>query len=345
MGDGRIRLGLVGLGNIIDSHLQALDRVPAFQVAAVCDLDEARRAAISERLQAPGYASCGDLLRAGGVDAVLVAVPHGLHCDIAVQALQAGVHVLVEKPMAVSADQCRRMLAAAVAARCCLQVADSAAWLPGPRRTGQAFAAGDLGRFLTGSIVNERYYFHTGRPAWFLDPEMSGGGMFANVGLHRLAVARACLPGLTPATVSAVVGRVPEHPVEACTSALVRYREGGAMLYEEVGYFQRPAWLNTGTHLVFEAGIVSWDGEAWRMATRAGEEVVEDLPEARGYAPVYEDFLAGIQGRPTRYRARDFAEDTVVAQAAYASGKAGAEVDLEAPKWQIPFATDTHDAR
>jgi len=337
MGEDRIRLGLVGLGNIIESHLQALEQVPAFKVAAVCDLEEARRAAISERVQAPGYASCGDLLGAG-VDAVLVAVPHGLHCEIAVQALLAGAHALVEKPMAVSAPQCRRMLEAAADAGRCLQVADSAAWLPGPLRTGQAFASGDLGRFLTGSILNARYYFHEGRPAWFLDPEMSGGGMFANVGLHRLAVARACLPGLTPATVSAAVGRVPEHSVEACTSALVRYREGGAMLYEEVGYFQRPDWLSTGTHLAFEAGMVSWKEETWHMVTRAGEEVEEKLPEARGYAPVYEDFLAGIQGRPTRFQARDFAEDTVVAQAAYASAKAGAEVDLEAPEWRVPTA-------
>ena len=237
--------------------------------------------------------------------------------------------------MAVSVAQCRQMLAAAHAHGRILRVAESAGVLPGPVRTGERFASGNLGRFFTGGIINARHYFHQGRPAWFLDPAASGGGMFTNIGLHRLAVTRACLPGLTPITVSASVAHQPEWEVEACTTALVRYAEGGSVLYEEVGYYPRPEWLNAGTHYVFEEGIVSWDTERWRMADRQGAVHEEDLPPATGYLPIYQGLVEAIRRGESHTQARDYTVDTAIAHAAYASARKLAEVDLRAPEWRI----------
>jgi glucose-fructose oxidoreductase len=241
----------------------------------------------------------------------------------------------VEKPMAVSVDECRAMLAAAKARGRALIVAESAGHTPGAVRTGEKFAAGELGRFFTGSIINARFYFNEGRPAWFLDPAMSGGGMFSNVGLHRLAAARACLPGLTPVAVSGSVSHQPEWKVEACTTAHVRYAEGGAMLYEEVGYYPRPEWLNAGVHFVFAEGIVSWDEQHWRMMRRDGQEIVEGLPAAPGYLPIYENVLRAVRGEEYGPSARGYAEDVAIVHAAYASAQAGHEVDLRTPEWSL----------
>lgn len=329
-----LQLGIVGAGAILEAHLRALAQLQEIRVSAVCDIDAVRRARAAERLGATAHADLGSLLDQAP-DAVLVALPHGLHCEAAVAALAAGCHVVVEKPMAVSVAECNRMLAAADEAGRALLVAESAAAHPGVRRTGAAFAAGDLGSFLTGSIVNARYYFHETRPAWFLDESLSGGGMFANVGLHRLAVARGCLPGERAVTVAGTVGRHAAHPVEACTSALVRYTGGGSMLYEEVGYFPRPAWLNTGTHLVFEAGIVGWDDDTWRWQT-AGDERLEPLGGSPGYRSVYEVLLGAARGEDCPdFRGRDFAADVAIVQAAYASAARGHEIDLRSVEWRI----------
>ena len=330
-------VALIGLGAIARSHLPAIAAQDGLRLAAVCDRDERVLRSRAGEYGVAGYRDYHDLL-ADGADIAVVALPHHLHCGAAVAALHAGCHVLVEKPLAVSVEQCRTMLQAARGAGRILAVTDTAAYHPGALLTGERFRSGTLGRFLSGVHHNARFYFHEGRPAWFLDPATSGGGMFANVGLHRLAQTRACLPGLDPVTVSASVSHVPEHPVEACTSALIRYRAGGAMHYEELGYVPRPAWWHLDAHYVFEEGMVTFDDERWRLITRAGAEHQEPLPGAgNAYEPVYRDLLRRLQGEtPLGPAGRESASDVALVQGAYASARAGREVDLAAPAWRIP---------
>ena len=329
-------VGFIGLGAIARSHLPAIAAQDGLRLAAVCDRDEHALRAHADEHGVAGYRDYRDLL-ADGADVAVVALPHHLHCEVAVAALQAGCHVLVEKPLAVSVEQCRAMLPAARRNGRILAVTDTAAYHTGALLTGARFRDGTLGRFLSGVHHNARFYFHQGRPAWFLDPATSGGGMFANVGLHRLAQTRACLPGLEPVTVSASVSRVAEHPVEACTSALLRYRAGGAMHYEELGYVPRPAWWHLDAHYVFEEGMVSFDDERWRLVTRRGAEHEEPLAGAGNpYEPVYRDLLRRLQGEtPLGPAAWESAVDVAVVQGAYASARTEREVDLNAPEWQI----------
>lgn len=329
-----IHVGLIGLGNIIEHHVDALRCLDAFTVTAVCDVDEPRRAHWADALSCAAYPDTDSLL-GSGVDVAVVALPHHLHVPVSLAALSAGCHVLVEKPMTIRAADVEVMVGAARDAGRVLLVADLTGFAPGAVRTGGKFSAGELGRFLTGCIFNARVYFYPGRPAWFLEESASGGGMFANVGLHCLATARMALPGLTPCSVSATVAHIDEHPVEACTALLVRYAEGGSMLYEEVGYFPRPDWLNTGTHFVFESGFVSWTDTQWRMMDRDGHEHVEPLtPHEHVYTPVYEDLLRAIEGRPHWPTLDAYAEDMVVARAAYASAARGGEINLADTDWR-----------
>ena len=329
-------VALIGLGAIARAHLPAIAAQDGLRLAAVCDRDERAVRARADEYGVAGYRDYRDLL-AAGADVAVVALPHHLHCEAAVAALQAGCHVLVEKPLAVSVEQCRAMLQAARRDGRILAVTDTAAYHPGALRTGERFRHGMLGRFLSGVHHNARFYFHAGRPAWFLDPATSGGGMFANVGLHRLAQTRACLPGLEPVAVSASVSHVAEHPVEACTSALVRYRSGGAMHYEELGYAPRPAWWPLDAHYVFEEGMVTFDDERWRLVTRDGAEHEETLAGGGNpYEPVYRDLLRRVQGEvPLGPAGWESAADVAVVHGAYASAGAGREIDLTAPEWHI----------
>lgn len=330
----QVSLGIIGAGAILQSHVQALAQVPFFEIVGVCDADGERRERAAAGLGARGFASYGELL-ASGPEVVLVALPHGMHCQVSVAALEAGCHVLVEKPMAVSVDECRSMLGAARQCDRVLMVAEASSFHPGPVRTGEWFARGDLGRFFTGSIINERFYFHEGRPDWFLDPAMSGGGMFSNVGLHRLAVTRACLPGLVPTAVSASVAHQRDWQVEACTTALVRYTGGGCILFEEVGYYPRPEWLNTGTHYIFEQGIVWWDAKTWRLAQRNGREVAQGLAPDPQYRAVYERLQQAINGEDVAPDAVEYAQDIAIVRAAYASSREQREIDLRSAEWRI----------
>lgn len=330
----KVKIGFIGIGDILASHLAALKANPEYQLVSVCRRSEPALRQIAAQLGVKGFSDYRALL-AEKPEVVLVSLPHGMHCRVTEEAFQAGCHVLVEKPMAISAAECNRMLAAA--ARCGKQliVTESATFTPGALQTGEKFRSGSLGRFFTGSIINARVYFNQDRPAWFLDPALSGGGMFSNVGLHRLAMARSCLRGLEPVAVSAAVSYQKEWPVEACTTALVRYRGAGAMLYEEIGYYPKPAWLNTGWHFVFEEGIVSWTDQVWQLMTRQGKLVETPLPASRGYAEAYANMLKALRGEPFWPPAGEYAVDTAIAQAAYVSAQENREIDLTAPAWTI----------
>lgn len=324
-----ITIGIVGAGAILPHHLEAIRDVDGLEVVGVCDADDARLVAAASSIGCAAFADRRALL-ARRPDVIAVLLPHHLHAPVALEALGAGCHVVVEKPMAGSVAACRAMLDAASRAGRVLAVAETAAASPGAALTGRHFRDGDLGAFLAGSIANVRFYFDEGRPAWFLDPAASGGGMFANLGVHRLALARACLPGLVPTLVSAAMARVPSDPVEACTTALVRYRGSSSMLYEEVGTAPRPAWLAAGIHLVFEAGVVAWDERAWRLAGRDGAREEPLTPAGPVYAPVWSAVAAALRGEAPAPTAHGNALDVAVVRAAYESARLGAEVAVDA---------------
>lgn len=106
-----VRFGVVGIGNMGSAHCRSLleGRVPRASLGAVCDLDPAK---VGRFPQVPGFADIGTMLRSGTVDAVLVATPHYDHVTIGSAALEAGFHVMVEKPLAVHPLDAERLVAA-----------------------------------------------------------------------------------------------------------------------------------------------------------------------------------------------------------------------------------------
>jgi glucose-fructose oxidoreductase len=124
----QVRYAVVGLG-----HIAQVAVLPAFanarrnsRLAALVSGDPVKLESMSEKYGAEktcGYDGYDALLRSGDIDAVYIALPNSLHCDYAVRALQAGIHVLCEKPMAVTEEECERMARAAREARARLMVA------------------------------------------------------------------------------------------------------------------------------------------------------------------------------------------------------------------------------
>ena len=111
-----LRMGVIGIGNMGSEHCRILrsGRVPEAELTAVADVRADRLCWAREKL--PGvqvFASAGELIASGACDAVIVAVPHPSHPEITVKALEGGLHVLCEKPIAVSAAEARCMQEAA----------------------------------------------------------------------------------------------------------------------------------------------------------------------------------------------------------------------------------------
>lgn len=109
---GSIRLGIIGCGNMGTSHMKNMlaGCMPEFELTAVADLKEARRQAALEMFpNVKVYNDGSELIASGEVDAVLVATPHYLHPTYAIEALNAGLHVMIEKPAGVYTKQVEEM--------------------------------------------------------------------------------------------------------------------------------------------------------------------------------------------------------------------------------------------
>ena len=109
-----LNVGIIGLGGIARSHCEAIKSLDNVQVLAVADLFEEPRQRYMETYDIPrGYSSHTELLKDDEIDAVAVVLGHQLHHRLSIDSLNAGKHVLVEKPMAISLQQCDEMIEAA----------------------------------------------------------------------------------------------------------------------------------------------------------------------------------------------------------------------------------------
>lgn len=142
-----LRAGVVGLGMMGRNHVRVWDeQIPDVELVAVADpdADAVRRATQGRAMH--GYADVGEMLAAESLDLLSVVAPTSLHLEVTLAALGAGVHVLVEKPIAVDRAEAERMIAAAHDARRLLTVGHIERFNPAIRELRRRLSAGELGR-------------------------------------------------------------------------------------------------------------------------------------------------------------------------------------------------------
>ena len=103
-----MRFGIIGCGGIARWHVNAIQRIDGAVLTAVCDTDAARGETFGQKYGVPWFADMKDMLHM--VDAVCICTPSGLHAEQAEQALLAGKHTLVEKPLAITPTSLSRVL-------------------------------------------------------------------------------------------------------------------------------------------------------------------------------------------------------------------------------------------
>ena len=200
-------------------------RLPELEgVVAVADPSEAMRTSI-----APGAAEFADhraMLEAVELDGVVVSSPHGLHFGHVADALAAGCHVLVYKPMVTSSADARKLLRLAGATGLVVSLAVEGLYTPEFRHVRALLEAGELGeiRLVTG-LCAQNWLPNVGG-TWRTDPKLGGGGNLIDSGYHMLA-ALLHLTGQRPAEVFAFLDRRNER-VDVETTAALRF-DGGAL--------------------------------------------------------------------------------------------------------------------
>ena len=190
----KVRIGIVGIGNMGSAHANniAAGKVEGLTLTAVCDISEDRLAWAEEALpQAARYSDYRQLIASGLVDAVLVATPHRMHPVVAMAAMEAGLHVLTEKPAGVAASDVRRMNALAERSNVVFGIMYNQRTNPIFRKMREIVRSGQLGELKRSVwIVTNWYrtqaYYNSG--SWRASWNGEGGGVLLNQCPHNLDI-------------------------------------------------------------------------------------------------------------------------------------------------------------
>jgi predicted dehydrogenase len=227
----RVRFGVIGCGNAASFHVlpfKKLEDSPVHYVAAY-DVDEKAVTSFSKRHGLSPYTDINEFLKSD-IDAVLIAAPHYLHARLAKAAAEAGKHVLCEKPMATTLEECDEMIMAAKGARVKLMVAENHRFLPAHQLIKNALDRGligdvFLGRSYEGAFVAREQFLDT--KSWHFTYDRGGGGVVADQGVHKFATLNWMLGEVD--SVQCWLGKALNSPPakgEDTAIVLLRYKQG-----------------------------------------------------------------------------------------------------------------------
>ena len=265
-----VRWGVLGAGSVAQRRVMpALNANPECRIEAMMVRDPERAAQLAGEFDAARhYHRVDDLLADPEIDAVYVSSPVYLHCEHVLAAAAAGKHVLCEKPMAISPDECRRMIDACQEADVHLEICFVLRGWPIYQWIKQQIEAGHLGQ-----LVELRGHLAKWTPRregeWRLDPEKGGGGALMDVGAHYLDLFRYLAGDFTRIASmgsSAVFG----WRVEESAFTLVEFASGA---HGELGIsFAVPHSGNILEIYGTEGTLLL--GKQMRLLTEAGEETL-----------------------------------------------------------------------
>ncbi len=223
----RVRFGVIGVGGMGVAHATLMQRIEETELTAVCSASEERTRQVAKRFGVPGFTDHRELLHSGLVDAVLIATPHPSHAEIAQYAFEHRVHVLCEKPLAVSISEGRRMVDTArrhgLLLGAMLQMRTERRF----RIARRAVEEGIIGHLLRAHTVatwcrNEAYYRSA---AWRGTWAGEGGGVLINQAPHHLDIF-CWLAGMPCRVTAQVRTRYHQIEVEDEAFALLEYPNG-----------------------------------------------------------------------------------------------------------------------
>ncbi|GIH19379.1 Gfo/Idh/MocA family protein [Rugosimonospora africana] len=353
-----LRMGVIGIGWAGQQHLEALSARADVEVVALAGMEAELLGQLADKHGvASRYERWEDLLDSAQIDAVVVAVPTALHAPIAIAALERGLHVLCEKPIAESAERAEAMVAAARKAGRVLEIAFN------HRRRGDIeMLKGVVDRGELGRIYYAKAWWlrRSGIPqpgSWFTRKESAGGGPLVDIGIHVLDFALHLMgePAVTAANATTFAefgprGRGGEpsgatdfvFDVEDFATALLRLEKDAALTIETswAGYRAKADEIGVtlyGTEGGAELVITGYKpvGRLRVFKDDVGPEKETELTAepGRGHAAVAETFVATVLAGPDAWPAYDGSlalSRARIIDACYESARTAQQVEVSA---------------
>jgi predicted dehydrogenase len=332
-------VGVLGTGAIAQVvHLPILTEREDVRIVAVSDEDDHRAEAISERFGVERTLSDRDLLAADDLEAVFLCTPNHLHEEHALAALEAGKHVLVERPVALTSAGAARVHEAALEASTTVVVGMSHRWRPDVAALRAFVAGAELGEVyaVRGSWLNRRLPIP--RPTWRQDPEQSGGGALMDLGVQALDL-MLWIVGYPRVSRVKAVTHYADLAVEDSANVLAE-TEGGMVLSAEVswGYFAgedrhhiRVMGTEGSGHLPPLAVHKQLGGRPMDVTPRQPKPRGGENPYTNAYRREIDHFLRTVRGVADAESPSEQVHLMELVEAAYRSAEEGTEVTLPGP--------------
>jgi UDP-N-acetyl-2-amino-2-deoxyglucuronate dehydrogenase len=342
----QVRIGVIGVGGMGSNHCKSMNRVPEARLTAVCDISEATAKAIGETYQVPYFTSHLDLIQSKLCDAVMIATPHPVRPDIAIDAMKARLHVLSEKPLSERVMTADKMVKTAGQKGVALAVMFQRRLEPPFAKAIELVKAGALGKVWRTTMISPEYrtqaYYDSGN--WRATWSGEGGGVMMNQGPHILDLF-VQLGGMPSEVTGRCETRLHKIEVEDVAEALLRYPDGGTgYLYcstNELGPGQMIEVFGTHGKLCYRDKVLKFyrfsqpvpeftfsTKVAW-SAPECKEEVLE-IPEAEwGHYSILQNFCRHLlTGEKLVSPGEDGIQSLELANAVWLSASLGKPVKL-----------------
>jgi predicted dehydrogenase len=354
----RIRVGVIGLGYAGKEALKGYKQLPNVDVLALAGLEEELLHQLGETYAIPHlYLDYHDLLARDDLDAVSIAVPNALHAPITLAALERGLHVLSEKPLARTGEEAETMVQAAIKANRILQVVFNHRERDDIQKLKRYMDEGGLGNIYYAKAYWMRRRGIPGAGTWFVNKNLAGGGPLIDLGVHVLDMLLYLLDEPEVVTVSASTynelgsrglgvnvndrkfGAGHSYDVEDIATAFMRLSTGATLTLEaswatHSSYGDDYGIILYGTEGGAEIKVRNHSStDTLRIYTDVAGAPAEIAPKVQGggfHSAVTREFIARITGGNwSLYPGRDGLRRARIIDACYASALQGREVVLD----------------
>lgn len=346
-----INVGIIGTGNIFrHAHGPGWASHPEVRIAAVCDPNAASaEAAAKEYGTDKVYADYRDMLEREQLDAVGISTPNVYHSEIAVAALERGLHVFCEKPDAVNPAEAQRMADAAKRAGKVLMVMRNNRFMPASQFLKKYIESGAMGEIYTGRTGWVRRRGIPGRGGWFTTKALSGGGPLIDLGVHMIDLAVWLMGNPKPVAVSGAAyrkfaGAPSPDPlrsvqsegtfdVEDLATGFIRFHNG-ATLQIEFSWASNVEEEQKFLELRGTKAGCSLKGEELKLMTEIEQVLCDISPRfpktaVKTHERNIHHFVDCVQGKAEPIITPEYGVDMIrILSAIYESAETGAEVRL-----------------
>lgn len=283
-------------------HFRNWNLQPNVRIAAVCDAQPINTSGAGGNIDTGGplnlddvaiYSDTADMLSSENLDAVSITLPTYLHRQVSIQCLQAGVHVLCEKPMALNVPDCDAMIAAANAAGKHLMVAHCIRFWPEYMWIKDAVRDGRFGKVLAADFWRLSIPPGWGAGSWFTDTSKSGG-ISLDLHIHDIDFILYLfgIPDRTHPLVANLQNGVPGHLITQLEYA------GGPVICATASWMMPKSFgFQMGFRIAFEKALAEFNGNELKVFPDNGDPFIPEIGQGDGYQREMAYFCDLISGR------------------------------------------------